>query len=58
MVVNSIGYFYSSEKLPFDWGRTRILTSDWGFMTIVIIQIPIFIIGSKRNKRNLANKDL
>jgi hypothetical protein len=58
MVVNSTGIFYGSEKLPFDWGRMRIFTSNWGFITLILIQIPIFWVGNRRKNKNKGNKNL
>ena len=54
--VNSTGYYYTSERIPFDWGHMRIITSDWSFFFVSIFQVIIFSIGSFIRKRKKTTK--
>lgn len=43
--VNSTGYFFSSDKLPWDWGRFRLIASDWDFLTFSFVLISAGWLG-------------
>ncbi len=55
LAVNSSGYFYSYEKLPYDWGGMRIFNSNWGIILFSIIQATILLVSYKRKDKNKDN---